>query len=197
MQPRSSSKGSSWKRAVYPISFAIFASSEVVILEVSSLRCTFCFLTSDRGSISSHDPSRYKLSTFIDTSYPFPMKMESCKLFIGRLTWNLEVALKIESTFRVSVRVLLLLHLIDVKCSSVLKLYQGCLWTHVISHCVYNTVLRLCSFWRRIRRKKLLYQSENNIPIPTGVFLRDTAAFSKVELGFLGVDSCLIFSRRC
>lgn len=51
-------------------------------------------------------------------------------------------------------------------------------------------VLGLCSFWRRIHKKTLLYQSENNIPIPTGVFLRDTAAFSKVELGFLGVDSC-------
>ncbi|KAF3518261.1 hypothetical protein DY000_02060822 [Brassica cretica] len=57
----------------------------------------------DRSSIGSHDPSRPKLFIFIGTSNFFPqrMKMESCKMFIGRLSWK---TTEYREYFRVSVR---------------------------------------------------------------------------------------------
>ncbi|CAN7084584.1 unnamed protein product, partial [Brassica oleracea var. botrytis] len=58
----------------------------------------------DRSSIGSHDPSRPKLFIFIGTSNFFPqrMKMESCKMFIGRLSWK---TTEYREYFRVSVRI--------------------------------------------------------------------------------------------
>ncbi|CAF1918240.1 unnamed protein product [Brassica napus] len=70
----------------------------------------------DRSFIGSHDPSRPKLFIFIGTSNFFPqrMKMESCKMFIGRLSWK---TTEYREYFRVSVsvavRAILLIHVID------------------------------------------------------------------------------------
>nr|VDD24777.1 unnamed protein product [Brassica oleracea] len=71
----------------------------------------------DRSFIGSHDPSRPKLFIFIGTSNFFPqrMKMESCKMFIGRLSWK---TTEYREYFRVSVsvavRAILLIHVIDL-----------------------------------------------------------------------------------